>query len=98
MSVSNYDKVYLETSEGDEVMHSSRFGYVFEYADNNRHIIPYIWQSSLTNSYIEDIIEKSNCGLSTLKDSSKLHKKMLKSFREFLKKEYDYGVVKCPIT
>ena len=96
MSVSNYDKVYLETSEGDNPR--SRMGYMFEHDTFSRHIIPYIWQSSLTNSYIGDIIEKSDCELSTLKDSAILHKIMLKSFRVFLKKEYNYDVNDCPIT
>ena len=60
--------------------------------------IPYVWQSSLTNSYIDDIIEKSDCDLSTLENSAKLHKVMLKSFRNLLKENYNREVVDCPIT
>jgi len=60
--------------------------------------IPYVWQSSLTNSYINDIIEKSDCDLSTLENSAKLHKVMLKSFRNLLKENYNREVVDCPIT
>tara|TARA_R100000030_G_scaffold88709_2_gene72752 strand:- start:2908 stop:3831 length:924 start_codon:yes stop_codon:yes gene_type:complete len=60
--------------------------------------IPYIYQSSLTNLYIEDIIEKSDCDLSTLKNSAKLHKVMLSSFRKLLREDYNREVVDCPIT
>ncbi len=98
MSVSINNQVYLDTSEGDEIIHSSRMGYMFEHDSTTRHIISYVWQSSLTNSYIEDIIEKSDCDLSTLEDSANLHKIMLNNFRVFLKEEYDYEVVDCPIT
>ena len=98
MSVSKYNNVYLETSEGDEIKNSIRMGYMYEHDSFSRHVISYVWQSSLTNSYVEDIIEKSDCDLSTLEDSANLHKIMLNKFRVFLKEEYDYEVVECPIT
>jgi len=60
--------------------------------------IPYIHQSSLTNLYINDIIKKSDCNLSTLENSAKLHKVMLKSFRKLLKENYKCEVVDCPVT
>ena len=63
----------IYSSEGNDP--DNRIGFVQDKK------IPYVWQSSLTNSYIDEIIEKSDCDLSTLENSAKLHKVMLKSFR-----------------
>lgn len=89
LTISRVDLV-IRSSEGDDP--DNRIGYVQGKA------IPYIWQSSLTNSYIDDIIEKYDCDLSTLENSAKLHKMMLKSFRNLLKENYNREVVDCPIT
>ena len=80
----------IYSSEGNDP--DNRIGFVQDKK------IPYVWQSSLTNSYIDDIIEKSDCNLSTLENSAKLHKIMLKSFRNLLKEKYNREVVDCPIT
>jgi len=80
----------VSSSEGDDP--NNRIGFVQDKK------IPYVWQSSLTNSYIDDIIEKSDCDLSTLENSAKLHKVMLKSFRNLLKENYNREVIDCPIT
>ena len=60
--------------------------------------IPYLYQSSLTNLYIEDIINKSDCDLSTLENSAILHKMMLATFRDLFSKKYNREVMDCPIT
>jgi len=92
--------LWLKSSEGDNP--DNRIGFVesFYYRGTHPHRedIPYVWQSLLTNSYIDDIIEKSDCDLSTLENSAKLHKIMLKSFRNLLKENYNREVVDCPIT
>lgn len=92
--------LWLKSSEGDNP--DNRIGVVesFYYRGTHPHRedIPYVWQSSLTNSYIDDIIEKSDCDLSTLENSAKLHKVMLKSFRNLLKENYNREVIDCPIT
>ena len=92
--------LWLKSSEGDNP--DNRIGFVesFYYRGTHPHRedIPYVWQSLLTNSYIDDIIEKSDCDLSTLENSAKLHKIMLKSFRNLLKENYNREVIDCPIT
>ena len=92
--------LWLKSSEGDHP--DNRIGFVesFYYRGTHPHRedIPYVWQSLLTNSYIDDIIEKSDCDLSTLENSAKLHKIMLKSFRNLLKENYNREVIDCPIT
>ena len=85
-----HNDLTVRSSEGDDP--DNRIGFVQDKK------IPYVWQSSLTNSYIDDIIEKSDCDLSTLENSAKLHKIMLKSFRNLLKEKYNREVVDCPIT
>ena len=85
-----HNDLIVRSSEGDDP--DNRIGFVQDKK------IPYVWQSSLTNSYIDDIIEKSDCDLSTLENSAKLHKIMLKSFRNLLKEKYNREVVDCPIT
>jgi hypothetical protein len=85
-----HNDLTVRSSEGDDP--DNRIGFVQDKK------IPYVWQSSLTNSYIDDIIEKSDCNLSTLENSAKLHKIMLKSFRNLLKEKYNREVVDCPIT
>ena len=85
-----HNDLTVRSSEGDDP--DNRIGFVQDKK------IPYVWQSSLTNSYIDDIIEKSDCHLSTLENSAKLHKIMLKSFRNLLKEKYNREVVDCPIT
>ena len=85
-----HNDLTVRSSEGDDP--NNRIGFVQDKK------IPYVWQSSLTNSYIDDIIEKSDCDLSTLENSAKLHKIMLKSFRNLLKEKYNREVVDCPIT
>ena len=85
-----HNDLTVRASEGDDP--DNRIGFVQDKK------IPYVWQSSLTNSYIDDIIEKSDCDLSTLENSAKLHKIMLKSFRNLLKEKYNREVVDCPIT
>ena len=47
---------------------------------------------------LRDEINKSDCDLSTLENSAKLHKIMLKSFRNLLKENYNREVIDCPIT
>jgi|ETNmetMinimDraft_4_1059912.scaffolds.fasta_scaffold32605_2 hypothetical protein len=92
--------LWLKSSEGDNP--DNRIGFVesFYYRGTHPHRedIPYVWQSLLTNSYIDDIIEKLDCDLSTLENSAKLHKIMLKSFRNLLKENYNREVIDCPIT
>ena len=85
-----HNDLTVRSSEGDDP--DNRIGFV---QDKKK---PYVWQSSLNNSYIDDIIEKSDCDLSTLENSAKLHKIMLKSFRNLLKEKYNREVVDCPIT
>ena len=85
-----HNDLTVRSSEGDDP--DNRIGFVQDKK------IPYVWQSSLTNSYIDDIIEKSDCDLSTLENSAKLHKIMLKSFKNLLKEKYNREVVDCPIT
>jgi hypothetical protein len=85
-----HNDLTVRSSEGDDP--DNRIGFVQDKK------IPYVWQSSLTNSYIDDIIEKSDCDLSTLENSAKLHKIMLKSFRNLLKEKYNREVIDCPIT
>jgi hypothetical protein len=85
-----HNDLTVRSSEGDDP--DNRIGFVQDKK------IPYVWQSSLTNSYIDDIIEKSDCNLSTLENSAKLHKIMLKSFKNLLKEKYNREVVDCPIT
>jgi hypothetical protein len=82
----------LVVRSGEGINPDNRVGFV---GDKK---IPYVYQSSLTNLYIEDIIKKSDCDLSTLENSAKLHKVMLKSFRNLLKENYNLEVIDCPIT
>tara|TARA_Y100000310_G_C20647734_1_gene797575 strand:+ start:100 stop:1071 length:972 start_codon:yes stop_codon:yes gene_type:complete len=93
-------KLEIKSSEGDNPILNKnpddKIGFVS--VGNDITYIPYVWQSSLTNSYINDIIEKNDCDLSTLEHSAKLHKIMLKSFRNSLKENYNREVVDCPIT
>ena len=60
--------------------------------------IPFIWQSSLTNIFIDDILDKNKCDLPTLDELSKTHVLMINSFNEHLSKIYKKEVVNCPIT
>jgi len=86
----HHNDLTVRSSEGDDP--DNRIGFVQDKK------IPYVWQSSLTNSYIDDIIKKSDCDLSTLENSAKLHKVMLRSFRRLLKEDYNREVVDCPVT
>ena len=86
----HHNDLTVRSSEGDDP--DNRLGFVQDKK------IPYVWQSSLTNSYIDDIIKKSDCDLSTLENSAKLHKVMLRSFRRLLKEDYNREVVDCPVT
>jgi len=99
MTIANTES-WIGVSEGDDP--DFRIGFVDWFYYRGTHPIhkdiPYVWQSSLTNSYIEDIINNSNCKLSTLENSAKLHKIMFDTFNEQLRKKYNYEVTNCPIT
>ena len=82
--------VTVKAGEGTDP--NNRVGFV------NDKKIPYLYQSSLTNLYIEDIINKSDCDLSTLENSAILHKEMLSTFRDLFSKKYNQEVMDCPIT
>ena len=43
----------------------------------------FLWQNSLTNLYIDDIVGKNDCKLPTLEESSKIHKIMFEALREY---------------
>ena len=60
--------------------------------------IPYVWQSSMTNTYVENILDKQKCDLSTLSELSKTHILMLNNFNNHLSNVYNQEVVNCPIT
>ena len=99
MTIANTES-WIKASEGDNP--DLRIGFVdwFNYRGTHpsHEDIPYIWQSSLTNYYIEDIIETSDCKLSTLENSSIIHKTMLRSFKKCLKEKHNREVSDCPIT
>ena len=60
--------------------------------------IPYVWQSSLTNTYIESLIDNQECDLPTLSELSQTHILMLNNFNNHLSNVYGKEVVNCPIT
>jgi predicted dehydrogenase len=60
--------------------------------------IPYIWQSSLTNTYVENIIENKKCDLPTLSELSETHISMLNNFNNHLSDVYGEEIINCPIT
>jgi len=66
--------------------------------EEKEHFFEISLQSELTNTICENLLNTGNCGLTTFKESSKIHKTILLLF---LKKlfSYDYeGNIFCPIT
>ena len=52
----------------------------------------------MTNTYVENILDKQKCDLPTLSELSKTHILMLDNFNNHLSNVYNQEVVNCPIT
>ena len=99
---------FLNTYDDDKIIVSSdgkahfdeRIGNIKMISNNNfiEFDIPYVWQSSLTNTYVENLIDKQECDLPTLSEISKAHILMLDNFNTHLSGVYGKEVVNCPIT
>ena len=86
------------SSEGE--FSDERFGKIKIISDESisELDVPYIWQSSMTNTYIENLIDNQKCDLPTLSELSKTHILMLNNFNNHLSDVYGEEVINCPIT
>tara|TARA_R100001377_G_scaffold66566_2_gene41814 strand:- start:541 stop:1500 length:960 start_codon:yes stop_codon:yes gene_type:complete len=92
------DTKIILSSEGELL--DERFGKIRIISDENisELKLPYVWQSSLTNTYIENLINNQECDLPTLSELSQTHISMLNNFNNHLSNVYGKEVINCPIT
>ena len=91
------EKIILSDEGG---FSDERLGKIKIISDNDisKFEIPYVWQSSMTNTYIENILDNQKCDLPTLSELSKTHILMLNNFNNHLSNVYNKEVFNCPIT
>ena len=65
---------------------------ILEYKD--KEVFSFLWQSELTNLYIEDILKNKKCKLPSLQESFSIHKELINSVNEIFGEKFE----KCPIT
>jgi len=86
------------SSEGELL--DKRFGKIKIISDDNisELDVPYVWQSSMTNTYVKNLIDNQKCDLPTLSELSIPHILMLNNFNNHLSDVYGKEVINCPIT
>ena len=60
----------------------------------NNETFPFLWQSELTNLYVQDILDNNHCNLPSLNDSFNIHKELINNINNV----YNKNIEKCPIT
>lgn len=66
---------------------------------NWQHIdFPILYQSQLTNMFVEDILKNGSCDLGTFDFSFRLHKPLIQSLTSFISNALGKTLTHCPIT